>query len=100
MRIKHGVAGQGVDVAGQNVGSDRMKGRLLDRDGEAITVASSDDAGNAGKEFSAQYGDQITVAELLSAAEIDFDLRRADPSDTSRASTIRWDGINIVIYIQ
>lgn len=100
LRLRHGVAGQGVDVSGQNVGPDRMKGRLLDRKGDAITVASSDDNFNPGTEFSAQFGDQITVAEILSAAEIDLDARRSDPADASRTSTIRWDGINVVIYIQ
>eukprot|EP00038_Savillea_parva_P003044 m.120417 g.120417 ORF g.120417 m.120417 type:complete len:462 (-) comp11053_c2_seq1:262-1647(-) len=100
LRITHGVAGQAVDVSGQNVGADRIKGRLLNRNGNAITVATSDDAGNPGTEFTAQYGDQMTVSEILSAASIDLDARRSDPSNSSRTSTIRWDGINVVMYIE
>mmetsp|Transcript_35742 Transcript_35742/g.93460 ORF Transcript_35742/g.93460 Transcript_35742/m.93460 type:complete len:490 (-) Transcript_35742:181-1650(-) len=99
LRFRHGVAGQIVDVSGQNVGPSRMTGSLVNKDNDKVTVAVSNDAGDPGTDFSAEYGDQMSLLEILSAADINIDAIRLDPANTSRTSTIRYDGINVVIYI-
>lgn len=100
--LRHAVKSQYLTptISGSNTGSDRMSGSLRAEDDDTKELKRFSDTDSGLESVDPTKGDIISFGELLDACHLgDLSMARDDPVNAGHISSRRYDGLNIVVYI-